>query len=486
MSVVAIIILVGIVLIGVIGFTGKREGSGMLGWLVGGRKVPRWTSWFLQAGESLTTFSFLGLAGIAFAGGVSATFAVGYLTASMIGMFFVSPRIRDLAAKRGYLTMSDFIRDRFKSRTLSVVIAIVASLFLIPYLQLQLTGLGLIVELATGSSAARGFSMVLGSVLVIAFVIWAGLRGIARVSIFKDIGMLLALAIVAIFVVGTFASQPGLFVEVAKVDQTLLTTHAPGFDWIWWVSGISVTIIGSAFNTFPHLWSPVLAAESGTVLRSNYKWLAVYQLLLFLPITVGMAAVLIISPDTKGNRVLFTVSQAVMPEWLVGVIAVFGASAAMVPAGAIAMGISSLISNNVLFALPERVRFRLNHVIVAIALGLALLFGFVFSDIGALLLLTYGGLAQLAPAIAFGLGERVRVTTAAVTGGIVAGVLTVAIITFANIGIGTWDSGFIALAPNLIVFAIIEGVMRATGRGRTIDPDVEPELEAELATGAAK
>lgn len=136
MSVVAIIILVGIVLIGVIGFTGKREGSGMLGWLVGGRKVPRWTSWSLQAGESLTTFSFLGLAGIAFAGGVSATFAVGYLTASMIGMFFVSPRIRDLAAKRGYLTMSDFIRDRFKSRTLSVVIAIVASLFLIPYLQL--------------------------------------------------------------------------------------------------------------------------------------------------------------------------------------------------------------------------------------------------------------------------------------------------------------------------------------------------------------
>ena len=81
------IIVVGIIVIAVIGFSGRRRRD-LSGWTVSERDLPRWTSWFLQAGESLTTFSFLGLAGIAFTGGVSATFAVCYLTASAVGMYF--------------------------------------------------------------------------------------------------------------------------------------------------------------------------------------------------------------------------------------------------------------------------------------------------------------------------------------------------------------------------------------------------------------
>jgi len=467
MGTAAIIIVVGIVLIGVIGFTARqRSKQGMTGWLVAGRKVPRWTSWFLQAGESLTTFSFLGLAGIGFAGGVSATFAVAYLTAACIGQFFVSPRLRDLAASRGYLTMADFFKDRFRSRTLSVIVAIVGAIFLIPYLQLQLTGLGLIVQLATGSPEASGLSMVLASAIVIVFVIWGGIRGIARVSIFKDFGMVIALVIVTVGVVGAAGGFPEVFASVAQANADLLTTHAKGFDAIWWVSGISVTIIGSSFATFPHLWSPVLAARSGAILRDNVKWLAVYQLALFLPITVGMSAVLLISHDTKGNQVLFTAAQQTMPDWLVAIVAVCGAAAAMVPAGAIAMGISSLVSNNVLFKLPERIRFRLNHVVIVVAVGLALLFGLMKSDIGQLLLLTYGGLAQLAPAVISGLGRKVRVSTWAIAAGLIAGTLTVIVITFGNIPHGSWDSGFIALAPNLVLFGVVEAISRATGKGR--------------------
>ena len=459
------IIVAGIVLIGIIGFTGRRRGDDASEWVVADRDFPRWTSWFLQAGDSLTTFSFLGLAGIAFTGGVSAVFAIGYLTASAIGLYFIAPRLRDLGAARGYLTMADFFRDRFGSRTLSVVVALVGAIFLIPYLQLQITGLGLIVELATGSSAARGLSMVLASVLVVVFVGWAGIRGIARVAIFKDFGMLIALVIVAIGVVAAAGGFPKVFAAVGQVNSELLTTHAPGYDAVFFITAVVITSIGASFNVFPHLWPPTLAAESGTVLRSNYKWLAVYQLLLFLPITVGMAAVLLIPEDTISNRVLFTVSQIALPEWLVAVVAVCGAAAAMVPAAAIAMGISTLLANNVFFKAPERARLRLNRVFVLVAVGAALAFGLAGNDIGALLLLTYGGLTQLAPAIAAGLPHRVRLSAAAAISGIVAGTVTVAVITFAEVPIGNWDSGLIALAPNLMVLAAVELVVRARRRG---------------------
>ncbi|MGN8027594.1 sodium:solute symporter family protein [Microbacterium sp. 22242] len=471
------IIIIGIVLIGVIGVVGRRREKGMSGWLVAGRKLPTWTSWFLQAGESLTTFSFLGLAGIAFVGGVSATYAVGYLTACLCIQYFVNPRLRNIAASRGYLTMADFFHDRFRSRTLSVIVAVVGALFLIPYLELQLTGLGLIVQLATGSASARGLSMVLASALVIVFVLWGGIRGIARVSIFKDFGMLIALAVVTIGVVAAAGSFPDTFAQVAKANDVLFTTNAPGFGPVWWISSLAITTIGAGFQTFPHLWPPTLAAKSGNVLRSNIKWLAVYQLLLFLPITVGMVAVLQIPKSTIPNQVLLTSAQHALPEWLVAVVAVFGAAAAMVPAGAIAMGIGSLVANNLTSSLSERGRFVVTRVAIVAAMLLALALGLVKSDIGALLLLTYGGLAQLAPAVASGIGRKVRVSTIAVSSGIVVGTLFVAVTAFAKVPLGDWDSGFIGLGLNLVVFGIVEAIVRVT-RG-TAGGSVAAEIPAE-------
>ncbi|MER6898365.1 sodium:solute symporter family protein, partial [Amycolatopsis sp. NPDC000740] len=72
--------LVGIVLIGVLGFVGRRRPAADLAeWTVGGRKFGALTMWFLQAGEVFTTFTFLGMAGLAFSGGVAAMYALPYV-----------------------------------------------------------------------------------------------------------------------------------------------------------------------------------------------------------------------------------------------------------------------------------------------------------------------------------------------------------------------------------------------------------------------
>jgi SSS family solute:Na+ symporter len=301
------------------------------------------------------------------------------------------------------------------------------------------------------------------------------------VSIFKDFGMLIALLIVTIGVVSFAGGFPEVFSAVAKADDVLLTTRAPGFDAIWWISAVLITTIGAGFQTLPHLWPPVLAAKSGQVLRSNVKWLAVYQLLLFMPITVGMAAILFIPKSTVPNEVLFTASQQTLPEWLVAVVAVFGAAAAMVPAAAISMGIGSLVANNVTYKLAERGRFIVTRVAIIVAMVLALGLGILKSDIGALLLLMYGGTAQLAPAVAAGIGRRIRVHTASIASGIVVGVLFVTWTTFANVAVGSWDTGLVGLALNIVVLGIVEAVIRMT-RGPVEDVVAEdiPAEEVEV------
>jgi SSS family solute:Na+ symporter len=47
---------------------------------------------------------------------------------------------------------------------------------------------------------------------------------------------------------------------------------------------------------------------------------------------------------------------------------------------------------------------------------------------------------------------------------VVTGVVVVACITFFEVPIGSWDSGFIALGPNLVVLVIAEAIRRRLHR----------------------
>jgi SSS family solute:Na+ symporter len=468
------IIVIGLVAIGLLGFVGNRRAEALENWTVGERDIPRWTSWFLQAGENLTTFSFLGLAGIAFTSGINAVYAIAYLTISLTGLYFFAPRVRRLGAARGYLTMGDYLKDRLGSSALSKVAALIGSLALIPYLVLQISGLGQVVQLATGSESASGLSMVIASVLVVVFVLWAGIRGIARVATFKDIGMVIALVLVTIAAIVAFGGVPDLFSKVYEKAPELLTVNNHGYDATFFINAVLVTSIGASFNSMPHLWAPTFAAKSGRILRSNYKWLGLYQILLFGPILVGLVALFLVPKDTVGNAVLFTVSHHTMPAWLVAIVAVFGAAAAMVPSAAIAMGISTQVSRNLIPTYSAKATLRVNHATVVVVIVLALLFGLAKSDMGQLLLLTYGGTTQLVPAIVAGLPRKVSIGWVPLLIGMVAGTLFVVIITFGKVPIGNWDSGLLGLILNVVIVAVAEAIRRGT---RKSSPDASAQEE---------
>ncbi|MFD6517940.1 sodium:solute symporter [Rhodococcus sp. NPDC060176] len=457
---IATISFAGIIILGLLGMYSRSAPKTLANWTVSERNIPRWTSWFLQAGESLTTFAFLGLAGVTFVGGSSAVFAVAYLSLSAIGLYFVAPRIRSLAAARGFITQADFFTDRFSSPGLGKTVAAVGVLSLLPYLQLQITGLGLIVQLVTGSESARGLSMVVASLIIVLFVTRSGIRGIARVAYVKDVLMVLALGTVAGGVLVGIGGVPDVFARVAQSDPLLLTLGSDGYDTTFFVTAVVITSLAASFNTFPHLWPPVLAAESGAVLRSNYKWLALYQLVLLFPIFIGFAAILTMSSDSSPNKVMLSVTSMVLPDWLVGVVAVAGASAAMVPAAAISMGISTAVTRNLLSIRDHRVQLRANHAVVIAAVLCALGFGLRGPDITDLLLLTYSGLAQLVPATAIGLAHKVRAGAVPVMVGIATGLIALVMITFLPLPIGSWDSGLVALGPNILALVCCELLRR--------------------------
>ncbi|WP_327671492.1 MULTISPECIES: sodium:solute symporter family transporter [unclassified Streptomyces] len=459
-----VITVLGIVAIAVVGVSGRRPPSKELGeWTVAKRGFSTFTTWFLQAGEAFTTFSFLGLAGIAFGGGVAASFAVCYLAINFVLQYFTAPRMRQLGQRGGYLTQADFFVDRYRSPLLGKVVAVVGAVFLLPYLQLQITGLGMIVQLATGSHTGGNLSMVLATVLTVVFVLWSGIRGIARVAYLKDalmiIGLVVLVAGVALSVNGGIG---GLFDTIRTSHPQLLTLDQEGYDGTFFVTAVIISGIGGGLGTMAHLWPPVLAARSGRVLRSNAIWLPLYQVALGIPIIIGFAGVLLAKKGTEPNGVALTLAGQTLPGWLVGLVAVAAASAAMVPSAAIVVGISSLLSRNLLSVRNERTQLRTNHLCVVAAAALALVLGLtrpgLLSD---LLLLTYGGLTQLAPAIVMGLAKKVRLGAVPALIGILTGVAVLAWLTFGSVDVGTVDTGLIALAVNIVVTTGAQLVVRS-------------------------
>ncbi|MEU4668626.1 sodium:solute symporter family protein [Amycolatopsis sp. NPDC023774] len=460
--------LVGIVLIGVLGFVGRRKPAADLSeWTVGGRKFGALTMWFLQAGEVFTTFTFLGMAGLAFSGGVAAMYALPYVPIAYVVLFFLAKRLWWMGKERGYLTQGDFLEDRFSSKFLGTLSAVLGVIFVLPYLQLQITGLGLIVRLVTGDAASGNLSMVLGSVLIVAFVLWAGLRGVAATSYFKDAIMLVVLVVLIIAVPAHFAGGvSGVFHKIEQLHPEKLFVHAGTNDHTWFITSMLVSAIGVGLMTLPHSWPALMAARDPQVLRRNYMWMPIYELCLLLPMIIGFAAIIVVDKTSDPNGVLLTLSKDALPGWVTGLVVVAATATAMVPAAGILIGISSLVARNIARVRGERKQFWINHGTVVLASALALVLGIFRPDLLAnLLLLTYSGSVQLAPANLLGFLKKVPVGKGPVLSGLVVGEIVVIWLTFFDTKFaGTVNVGLIGLAANVVVLAVAAGIERAVTR----------------------
>ena len=187
-------VIIAIVALGAtIGFmAGMRRKMDLEQWTVGGRGFGVVLLYLLMAGEVYTTFAFLGASGWAYSRGGPSLYILAYLTLAYIVAFFILPPIWEVGRKYGMQTVSDFFSVRYGSKYLAGFVCIVGIASFIPYLQLQLTGLGIIASIASFDSISRTAGMTISVCVLVAFVFASGVRAVAWVSVLKDILMVSA------------------------------------------------------------------------------------------------------------------------------------------------------------------------------------------------------------------------------------------------------------------------------------------------------
>jgi SSS family solute:Na+ symporter len=457
--------IVGLGLTAVLGaatYAARRVPIGPQEYIVGGRSFGALFLWLLLAGEIYTSFTFLGAAGWAYGKGAPAFYILAYGAIAYVISYFLLPPIWRIAKERELLTVGDFFADRYRSRNLGMLVALVGFAFLVPYVTLQLTGLEILLRLAGYGAIDSRLAVSLAFALMTGFVFLSGLRGTAWASVAKDVAVLAAVLFAGIALpVRFFGSPAGAIDRVLALHPHWMTlaNDASGRSTTWFVSTVALTAMG--FYMWPTSFGAIFSAKSAEVLRKNAIALPFYQLMLLLVYFAGFTA-LVVMPGLKGpaaDQAFVLVVQRYYPPWVLGAVALAGCLAALVPASAQLLGAASLVAKNVLgdgfrLARTDAQRLLATRILVLVVAALALGWWLAArTSLVSLLLIGYSGVTQFFPGVIFALAWP-RATGSGVAAGIVAGIATVAALAFAGVAtVGGVNVGLAALALNALVAA---------------------------------
>lgn len=455
--------------------TGKK--MNLEQWAVGGRGFGWVLVFLLLAGEIYTTFTFLGASGYAYGLGAPAYYIIAYGSLAYVIAYFLLPPIWAYARRHGLHSQPDFLAHKFRSQALGALVALVDLIALIPYLVLQLTGLGIIVAAAGYGAIPKDAAIWIGAAIVTVYVMVSGIHGSAWTSVLKDILILGAALFLGIYL--PFHLYGGIGPMFEKIDAAkpgFLVFAASGQSLAWFVSTVLLTALG--FFMWPHSFAACYSAREERVFRRNAIVLPIYQLILLFVFFVGFAAALTV-PGLKGadsNLALFKLVTQEFPPAVVGIIGAAGILTALVPGSLITMTASMLLSKNLIGLVrpgaSDAQTVALAKLLVPVVMLVAVYFTLTGNaTIVTMLLVGYSYVTQLFPSVVASLIPRNPVTPAGSFAGILTGAVVASVLTFTHTTISTvfpdlpeairdLNVGIIALAANIVVMALVSAATR--------------------------
>ena len=446
-------------------------------WAVGGRGFGWILVFLLLAGEIYTTFTFLGASGFSYGQGAPVYYILAYGSLAYVIAYFLLPLVWSYGREHGLHSQPDFFVRKYASPALGVLVSIVDLVALIPYLVLQLTGLGIIVTAAGYGAIPKDAAIWIGAAIVTVYVMMSGIRGSAYTAVVKDILILGVVLFLGIYLpLHLYGGIGPMFEQIAAAKPGFLVFPASGQSVAWFISTVLLTAVG--FFMWPQSFAAAYSAKDARVFRRNAIALPIYQLILLFVFFVGFAAVLQV-PGLKGadtNLALFKLAAQQFPPAVVGLIGAAGVFTALVPGSLIAMTAAMLLSKNLIGLLRPQARddqtLTLAKWLVPVVMLVAVYFTLTGNaTIVTMLLVGYSFVTQLFPAVVTSLMPHNPTTPAGAFAGILVGAVVAAVLSFTHATVGSLfpalpqairdlNVGIIALAANIVAMVVVSAVTR--------------------------
>jgi SSS family solute:Na+ symporter len=438
-------------------------------WSVASRGFGSVLIFMLLAGEMYTTFTFLGGSGWAYARGAPAYYIIGYAAVAYAVSYWLLPAIWRRGLSWQVITQPDYFARAYDSPWLGRVVAFVGTCALIPYLVLQLKGLGILVSESSYGLINADLAILLGTAALIVYVVLAGVRGSAYTAAFKDVLVLCTVVGLGIALPYTLHGGIGpMFDTLIAKQPEFFVFPERGLSGTWYTSTILMTVFG--FYMWPHTFGSVFAARSDAAFRRNAILMPLYQIILLFVFFIGFAAITAVpgltGPDA--DLALLRVTRLSYGPWVMGLVGAAGLLTALVPGSLILMSTATILSRLITSSTRTDARgeVRIAQLMVPFVAAVALFFVYRGGQtIVTLLLFAYAIVTQLFPAVLLSLLWPHRTNAMGAAAGMVAGLGVVAYTTMAGVTLATMlpsvsthitdiNIGVLALLVNVAVLAL--------------------------------
>ncbi|PRY18785.1 monocarboxylate uptake permease MctP [Pseudosporangium ferrugineum] len=329
-------------------------------WGLGGRSFGGWITWFLIGGDLYTAYTFVAVPALVFGAGAAGFFAVPYTVIVYPLVFLILIRLWSVSHRHGFVTPADFVRTRFDSPTLALLVAITGIVATMPYIALQLVGIEAVLKTmgVTGDSAlARHAPIIVAFAILAAYTYQSGLRAPALIAFVKDTLIYIVILVAVLYLPYKLGGWGTIFDDASAKFQA---SPNPG-------DGLTlnannqlqyVTLaLGSALALFlyPHSITGVLASKNRNVIKRNMSALPAYSFLLGLIALLGYMAISAGVKPLPGSKAGSVDSNTVVPllfdqqfpSWFTGVAFAAIGIGALVPAAIMSIAAANLFTRNI-------------------------------------------------------------------------------------------------------------------------------------------
>src|SRR5271155_5516268 len=313
-------------------------------WGLGGRQFGTWITWFLVGGDFYTAYTVIAVPALVYAVGAYGFFALPYTIIVYPFVFAVMPVLWKVAHANGHVTAADVVQGTYNSRGLELAVAVTGMVATMPYIALQLIGMGVVIK----AMGLTGELPIVAAFIILALYTYSsGLRAPALIAFVKDI-MIYIVVLVAVVVVplrlggygAVFSAAADAF--AAKGGATGLTLKPAQ------MLPYATLALGSALAAFmyPHTLTGIFASKSADTIRKNAILLPIYTVLLGLIALLGYMAYAAGVKVTSPTQVVPALFLAIFPSWFSGFAFAAIAIGALVPAAVMSIGSANLFTRN--------------------------------------------------------------------------------------------------------------------------------------------
>lgn len=342
--IVLLVVLIYLAIVMIMGIkAGLNKENSLEEFVAASRSLNGFVMYFLMGGAIFSAFAFLGGPGWAYSKGAASFYILAYCAMGLIPWLIWGPRAYRMGRRYNYVTQAQLVSDRFESKTLSAIMAVISILAFIQYIALQIKGMAYVLNVTTDGLIPFWLGALIAYSVVLVYVFTSGVRGVAWTNVLQGLLMIVMAWVLGLWLPVKFHGGVGqMFKNIAESDPGHLIVGTK-MSWATFSSAIIVSVLG--FTMWPHLFMKSYASESERTIKRTVALYPTFAIFMVPVLFIGFAGIGIVEKGTleTADQILpYMLKQLNLPSLVLGLVAAATLAAAMSSSDTITHGAASV------------------------------------------------------------------------------------------------------------------------------------------------